>query len=54
MKTQVKKHGVNPLPWGGDFEGIKVLMKGIDKTKAQYYATTNIILPHLLGYSGNP
>ena len=51
MKTRGKYESP---PWEGDFEGTRVLMVGIDKTKAQYYVTMNIILPNLLGYSGNP
>jgi len=41
-------------PWGQNFEGIRVLMMGIDKTKGQYYTTTIRIPPMFSRYSGNP
>ena len=51
MKTRGK---YGSPPWGQNFEGIRVLMMGIDKTKGLYYAGTISIPLEFLGYSGNP
>jgi len=50
MKTRGK---YGSPPWGQNFEGIRVLMMGIDKTKGLYYAATISIPLKFLGYSGN-